>query len=458
MWLADRVKARLPGETGGFAAAIMAGDRSGIDQDTLTALRVSNLAHLLAISGLHMALLTGFVFSSLRLGFAAVPRVGLRVPAKKVSAVGALIAGGGYLALSGGNVATERAFIMVGVMFCAILVDRRALSLRAVAIAALLVLAVQPEAMLGPGFQMSFAATTALVAVFNLVREYEFSLGHRWLQPVFALFLSSLVAGLATAPIAAAHFNQIAHYGLIANLLSVPLMGVLVIPSAVLAACLMPFGLDFLALWAMGFGLDWILGVATWVSSLDGARGMVPTPGTSVLPMIALGALFVILWQGRWRVLGTVPILAGFAVWAMTDRPAVLISDTGSLVGVMTDNGRALNREQGAGFVALNWLENDGDPRSQATAFGQWTDEVATTWPLVALRGQKAADGISNCEGLQWIVLNKDPETVPDLQDCSVVTPSTLRRTGSIALFERDGHLEPVTARQISGTRLWNDQ
>ncbi len=204
MWLADRVKDRLPGETGGFAAAIMAGDRSGIGQEALTALRVSNLAHLLAISGLHMALLTGFVFSALRLGFAAWPRVGLRVPAKKLSAVGALLVGAGYLALSGGNVATERAFIMVAVMLCAILVDRRALSLRAVAIAALIALALQPEALLGPGFQMSFAATTALVAVFNAFRDTEFTYVPRWLRPVIAVFMSSLVAGLATAPIAAA--------------------------------------------------------------------------------------------------------------------------------------------------------------------------------------------------------------------------------------------------------------
>ncbi|MEM6483165.1 MAG: ComEC/Rec2 family competence protein, partial [Pseudomonadota bacterium] len=222
MALSARVQALLPGETGAFAAAIMTGDRSGMGQETLTALRVSNLAHLLAISGLHMGLLAGFVFGVIRLGLAALPGIGLRWPIKKIAALGAMAAAAGYLALSGGNVATERAFIMVSVMLLAVLADRRALSLRGVALAACIILVLRPEALLGPGFQMSFAATTALVGVFAALRDRERRWGPNWLRPVFALLVSSSVAGFATAPIAAAHFNQIAHYGLIANLVSVP--------------------------------------------------------------------------------------------------------------------------------------------------------------------------------------------------------------------------------------------
>ncbi|MEO0751585.1 MAG: ComEC/Rec2 family competence protein [Pseudomonadota bacterium] len=455
MSLSSHVQSRLPGDTGGFAAAIMAGDRSGIAQETLKDLRVSNLAHLLAISGLHMALLTGFVFSALRLGFAAVPRVGLRVPAKKLSAIGALVVGAGYLGLSGGNIATERAFIMVAVMFCAVLVDRRAVSLRSVAIAALVVLALRPEALLGPGFQMSFAATVALVFVFNVVRDHNLSFGPGWMQPILGVFLSSLVAGLATAPIAAAHFNQFAHYGLIANLLSVPLMGVLVMPAAMLAACLMPFGLDFVPLWVMGLGLDWILGVAHWTSGLDGARGMVLSPGPGVLPLLSLGALFVILWRGRARALGVLPFVAGLVLWSGTERPVILIADTGGLIGVMTEEGRALNRERGNGFVALNWLENDGDNADQVGAFTRWQASDAA-WPIVALRGQKAVDAVSGCAGAKWLVMNKTPASVLQFEGCEVLTPASLRHTGAVALYERDGALEPLTARQVTGARLWN--
>ena len=222
MGLSDRVQAGLPGEAGAFAAAIMSGDRSGMGQETLRALRLSNLAHLLAISGLHMGLLAGFVFAAFRVGFSLIPAVGLRVPAKKISALGALAVAAVYLGLSGGNVATERAFVMAAVALVAVMADRRVLSLRAVAVAAVIVLVLRPEALLGPGFQMSFAATTALVAVFGWLRDARVPLGPKWLRPVVAVVVSSAVAGAATAPVAAAHFNQFAHYGLVANLLSVP--------------------------------------------------------------------------------------------------------------------------------------------------------------------------------------------------------------------------------------------
>ncbi|MEQ8292094.1 MAG: ComEC/Rec2 family competence protein [Marinovum algicola] len=455
MWLSDRVQARVPGETGAFAAAIMTGDRSGIGQDTLKALRISNLAHLLAISGLHLGLLAGVVFGAVRLGFAAVPYLGLRLPAKKIAAGVAVAAAAGYYSLSGGNVATERAFVMVAVMLFAVMADRRALSLRAVAMAALIVLVLRPEAMLGPGFQMSFAATTALVAVFGWFRDREISLGPRWLRPAVAVAVSSLVAGLATAPIAAAHFNQVAHYGLPANLLSVPLMGVLVMPAALVSVCLLPFGLEWLPLWLMGQGLGWILGVAHWISGLEGARGTVPGPGPAVLPLIAVGALLLILWQGRFRVAGLVPAALGALLWVQTGRPDVLISDTGALVGVMTEKGRALSKPRGAGFVADIWLENDGDPEEQEAAHDRWGDVAGTGWPVIALPGKRAAEALTTCRRDDWIVLTAAPTVeLP----CRVITPETLRATGAIALFDEGGKIRQVTAREVTGARLWNTQ
>jgi competence protein ComEC len=459
MALSARVQAGLPGEAGAFAAAITSGDRSGMGQETLRALRVSNLAHLLAISGLHMGLLAGFVFAVLRLGFAVVPALGLRVPAKKLSALGALAAAAVYLGLSGGNVATERAFVMAAVALVAVMADRRMLSLRAVAVAAVIVLVLRPEALIGPGFQMSFAATTALVAVFGWLRDAEVPLGPRWLRPVVAVVVSSAVAGAATAPVAAAHFNQFAHYGLIANLLSVPLMGVLVMPAAVLAACLMPLGLEALALWVMGLGLEWILGVAHWVSELEGARGTVVRPDAEVLPLLALGALLVVLWQGRARWIGLAPLGLSVALWMQAERPDVLISDNGSLIGVMTEKGRALNRARGSGFVAMNWLENDGVALKQESAAALWQEGQAPV-PIIALRGKRGLAGFTGCDPGDWVVMNTRPEergTFGALP-CRVVHPGTLRETGALALYlEKDGVRE-VSARHVTGTRLWNDQ
>ncbi|MDK3072469.1 ComEC/Rec2 family competence protein [Sedimentitalea sp. JM2-8] len=456
MAASNRVRELLPGDVGGFAAAVTTGDRSGVGQDALDALRASNLAHLLAISGLHMGLLAGFVFAALRVGLSLVPAFALRFPVKKVAALGALGAAAGYLALSGGNVATERAFIMVAVVLIAVLVDRRAFSLRAVAMAALIVLVLRPEALLGPGFQMSFAATTALVAFFGWLRDADLPRAPNFVKPVLGVVLSSAIAGLATAPVGAAHFNTMSHYGLIANLLSVPLMGILVIPAAVLALLLAPFGLEMVGLYPMGMGLRWILGVAHFVTDLDGAQGYVPGPGHWVLPMLSLGCLWVMLWQGRARLAGLAPVVLAFLLWAQTERPAVLVADTGGLVGVMTAEGRALSKARGAGFIAGNWLENDGDGSDQPTAAGRWPgaeDKVRTfsagPIEIVHVIGKTGAARMDSCAAGQIVVASvplrlKGP--------CEVYDSKRLLDTGSLAIS--GGMI--VTAQERSGRRIWN--
>jgi competence protein ComEC len=451
-----RVQGVLKGDIGGFAAAIITGDRSGMGQGALQALRGSNLAHLLAISGLHMGLLAGFVFAVLRLLLALVPAVALRVPVKKLAAIGALAVAAGYLALSGGNVATERAFVMVAVVLGAVLVDRRAFSLRAVAMAALIVLALRPEALLGPGFQMSFAATTALVAVFGWLRDAEIRPAPNWLKPVLGVVISSTVAGAATAPYAAAFFNTLAHYGLVANLLSVPLMGVLVIPAAVLAACLAPFGLEAIGLWFMGLGLRWILAVATWVSGLDGARGFVVSPGPFVIPLLSLGALWLILWQGKARFAGLVPVVFAFWLWSGTERPAILVADTGGLVGVMTQQGRALSKPRGAGFVASVWLENDGDGSAQPDAAARWPGQEGrvrviqtASREIVHITGKRAAAGFDDCKAGQVVIVSVPLELNGP---CEVFDQKRLRATGSLAITDKD----ILSARDLSGRRIWN--
>ncbi|MBP0481867.1 ComEC/Rec2 family competence protein [Sagittula salina] len=461
--LSARVQRELPGETGAFAAAIMTGDRSGMGQEPLDALRASNLAHLLAISGLHMGLLAGFVFAALRLGLLLVPRVRHHWPVKKFAAFGALLASAGYLALSGGNVATERAFVMVAVALTALMLDRRALSLRSVAIAALMVLVWQPEALLGPGFQMSFAATVALVAVFEQVTKAQAGRRlPRWAGAVLSLVVSSAVAGAATAPVGMAHFNQASVYGLAANLVSVPVMGVLVMPLAVVAAILMPLGLEALPLWFMGLGLDWILGVAREVSSWQGATRPVVAPAPVVLPLIAVGGLILCLWRGRGRLAGMLPVAVALMLWVRTDRPPVLIADTATLVGILTPEGRGLSRAQGAGFVASNWLENDGSRATQEAAAGHWPGSVADRLArapvlgveVLHVQGKHAARALTRCHTSQVVVSSVD---IAVAGGCAVFDPQRLAQTGSVALWpaEKGTGLRMVTAAEVSGQRLW---
>ncbi|WP_420587004.1 ComEC/Rec2 family competence protein [Ruegeria sp.] len=456
MAISDRVRAILPGETGGFAAAVTTGDRSGMGQETLKSLRASNLAHLLAISGLHMGLLTGFVFLVFRVGLSAIPFVALRLPVRKLAAVGALIAAVIYLMLSGGNVATERAFVMASVMLGAILIDRRAISLRAVAVAALIVLILRPESLLSPGFQMSFAATTALVAVFGALRDYGPLPGPKWVKPVAGLLMSSAIAGLATAPIGAAHFNTMSHYGLLANMLSVPVMGTIVVPAAFVAAVLATVGLEATALHVMGIGLDWILFVSDRVSKLDGAQGYVSSPPSYVLPMFALGAVWLALWKGHAKWVGLVPVVASFLLWGQGSRPEVLIADSGGLVGIMTEDGRALSKEKGSGFVATVWLENDGDGVDQATAAGRWPQQAngvrRNVWrgkELVHITGKRAAAGFTECKEDQIVVSSV---ALSLKGECGVFDLDRLTQTGSLALSE--GKIR--TSRAAIGHRLWS--
>ncbi|PIE15294.1 MAG: competence protein [Rhodobacterales bacterium] len=452
----------VPGDAGAFAAAITTGDRSGMRQSVLRDLRASNLAHLLAISGLHMGLLTTFVFTALRYGLALVPGLNLRWPTRKIAALGALVVAGFYLLLSGGNIATERAFIMVAVMLVAILLNRRALSLRSVALAAIIVLIRRPEALTGPGFQMSFAATTALVVVFSWLSNHPWGRMPKLLQPVFTVLVSSCVAGAATAPVAAAHFNQLAHYGVLANMLTVPLMGVLVIPAAVLAALLYPLGLAWVGLSLVGWGAMWILAVAHWVASMQGAISHVVMPMPLVLPLMALGMLWLILWQGRLRFAGIAVALLGLGLWGQSQRPEVLIAPGGGLIGVLGEEGRSLNKPRGDGFAAQSWLENDGDgDTDQARAFarGGFSGEKGQLWfelggqRFAHISGRGAARRLDQaCAVSDWVITSLKAEIQGP---CRSLTPRKLRDTGAVA-FRRVGEgVQMVSAHDLTGRRLW---
>jgi competence protein ComEC len=463
MALSAYVQAQVSGKAGGFAAAITTGDRSGLDPAVSQALRDTNLAHLLAISGLHMGLLTGFIFAALRVVLAP---LALWLPTRKLAAAGALAVGAVYLALSGGNVATERAFVMVAVALCAVLLDRRAISLRSVAVAALIVLTLRPEALLAPGFQLSFAATVTLVAAFRaLVALRLRDRAPLGTQPILAFFVSATVAGLATLPIAAAHFNRMASWGLIANLTAPPVMGTIVAPAGVLAALLAPFGLDWIGFWIMAQGLSWIILVAETISAWPGSVRFVPAPPGAVLPLLALGGLAVVLMKGRVRWAGVAPMLAGLALWAADDRPAVLVADTGGLVGVMTDEGRALSRARASSFVARTWLENDGQGLDQPAAAALWPgDDLLRVWPVAGGRivhapGKRALARLESCDADTLLVTTRRDvaDLLPPAARCEVLGPQRLAQTGSLALSRRPDGWSMTSAAHETGRRMWND-
>jgi len=398
------------------------------------------------------------------------PYAALHWPIRKIAAIAGLITGAIYLAMSGANIATQRAFIMVAVMFVALLFDRRALSLRSVAMAALILLVWRPEAVLGAGFQMSFAATTALIVAFGRLRHTKFGHLPKWIKPVAAVLASSLIAGIATAPFAAAHFNIIASYGLLANLLAVPVMGLVVMPGALLAAGFIPLGFETAGLWIMGLGIDWILWVAQFVSNLEGGVRFVPMPGPWVLPLMVFGGICILLRPGpRLRKFGGVPLVLGALIWSVTPRPDILISQSGALIGVRGPSGLVLSKEKGESFAATNWLQNDGDMSTQTEAFartGFAHRRARSDWPslnpdlqieqIVQLRGKNASILARDVCLLGVVLVSLKPLNEPQ-GPCAIFDPARLRDTGSVAVQFTKNDMVWSYANAISGARLWTD-
>jgi competence protein ComEC len=455
--------ARMEGQAGAFAAGAMTGDRSAITEETVQALRDSSLAHLLAISGMNMAFLTAFVFALVRYGLALVPYIALRVNTKKVAAVVSLGVAFFYLLLSGANVATERAFIMIAVFLGAVLLDRRVFTLRSVAVAGMILLLTKPESLLEPGFQMSFAATVALIVGFaGMDRSIYRERLSRWAMPVFTLVLSSVIGGFATAPYAAAHFNRFTDYGLLANILTVPVMGAVIMPMGALAALLAPVGLAWLPLWAMELGARWILFVAHWIAGWQGAVTPIPEPAPWALPVLTLGAIFVILWQGRLRWAGLVPVVLALGLWPLDERPLLLIAGDGKLVGLTGPEGRALSAASGGGFAAESWLENDGDLAAQTEAAARvgFQGPKGERWfnlaglQAVALSGKGAVEKLPRaCAEADLVILAADVEAMaPD--DCALIDAEVLTATGALAITMGPEGLRFQPTRGAS--RLWS--
>lgn len=376
LWLQDsrrraasNIAARIGGQEGAVAAALVTGDRTRLSKQTKTELRAAGLSHLLAISGLHMGLAVGVVFFGARAGLALFPGIVLHYPIKKWAAVVAFIAGAGYLAVSGASVSTIRAFIMAAIALGAILVDRQAISLRTVAIAAVVILVTQPEVLVQAGFQMSFAAVVALVAVYERWgrRASRAGWGNRSAVEkagsyVFGIGLTSLIAGLATAPFAAAHFNRITAYGLLGNLAAMPVMAMLIMPAAVIACFLSPFGISQPAWTLMGWGIGLVLDIAHWIAQLPGADTLIASPPDWTLPVLALGGIALAIHRQIWmRISAGVLVAIGLSGFFFADRPDILAGRWGQTVAIRGADGILhLTGRKPKSYDAKQWLRRDG--------------------------------------------------------------------------------------------------
>lgn len=481
LWVADvrlaltaRIRAAIADPAAGaVAAALITGDRAAIPAAVNDAMRDSGLAHLLSISGLHLSLVAGIVLLSLRTLLAAVEPVALRRPIKKWAAAGALAVSFAYLQLSGGSVPTQRAFLMIAIVLVAILADRTAVTMRSIALAAMAVLVIAPDSMLGPSFQMSFAAVVALVAVYEAAqprltawRRDGGALRRVWLY-VGGTLLTTLVAGLATTPFGIYHFNRLQLYALAANLVAIPITGFWIMPWAVAAFALMPLGLDGWALAAMGWGVDAVIAVAYAVAAWPGAVWPVAAMPAWGLGLVAFGGLWLCLWRGAWRLCGAPAVAAGLASIAVAAPPDVLVDPGGRLLAVRAADGSiVLSGRRKTDFDADTWTRRAGH-------------ESAAAWPETGVAG----GGRLRCDALgcvyqaagQVVAFAKDPAALAE--DCGraavvvtlssmrrracarpalLIDPGRLRREGTHALWLRPDGVKVETVAADRGDRPWS--
>jgi competence protein ComEC len=522
LWLAalrgsigDRIRSILPGDKGAFAASLVNDERRAISPETIEALRVSGLAHIIAISGLNMALSAGIFYVGMRYALSLFPGTAQRLPTKKIAAVGALITVTAYYFISGFGVSAERAFVMMAIMLVAVLFDRPSVSLRNVALAAIAILILSPSDVLGPSFQMSFAATLALVSGYAVwtrrpIRERRF-LPRVVAGPVtvvgrfFAgIATTSFIGGASTAIFSIEHFHRLATYGLVANLAAMPVVSFIVMPLGMLATLMMPFGLDHYPWKATGYGLDLVIVIARTVAAWGGNVPFGRLPAW-FFPAFIAGFLVMTMLRTRLRHSGLAIILAAVATVSLTARqpgPKLLIAEDGDLVAIYRDGRLLPNRARPPDFTFKQWqnglaafgeqppkmLPKDdstpsarrkpGAPRLRLGSEEQTTLRLA----MEAALDEVPAGGFA-CHGKDWCVAmlenGKMLVTIDDgaylgpacdtadivvtparmrLDRCRsgarVLTAASLRRTGSIEIALTDGQL--ITPAFQSIERPWN--
>lgn len=325
-----------------LVSALLTGIKGRISPEVYDSFRNSGLAHLLAISGLHLALFGGFIFVLLRRLLCLWPTLVLKYSSKKMAAVGALMATFGYMLLAGGTIPTVRAFIMIGLLFIAILFGRVRISFRVLCVAAIVILFLYPESVLSVSFQMSFIAVFALI-LWNEYRERE-TKSHlklvSFLDYITATVLTALIAGLATMPIAGWHFGEISVGGFLANIIAVPLTALWIMPCGLLVLLLMPFGWHqpIQALMEVGTGL--LMDIADYVSGLPFSHFAIDVQMMGILWVAVVTVLLLLFLPKYWKQTGVCAAVVLVAVTSfLTKSPQVTWLSGGEVVLLNTPTG-----------------------------------------------------------------------------------------------------------------------
>ena len=471
--LARRIVNDLGPRTGGLAAAMTTGHEAFIPPQQVEDLRAAGLAHIISISGLHMAIVGGFAFASARLAIAAWPWLALRVNGKKLAALFGLAAVLGYLLLSGAPAPAERAAITASVAFAAILADRQAISLHSLALAALAILTLQPEAVTEPGFQMSFAATAALVALAELwtppVREINTPWPIRVVQAAgtwaAVSIAASFVAGLATGPFAMQHFNRVSTWGLAANLAVAPISSFLMMPALAVGAALTPLGLGHPPLAVAGLGVELMLRIAHAAATAPHAMLTVASAPAWALPAAFLGILWLCLWRGRLRWAG-LPLAFAVNLAPRPPAPDAWVAADGAALAIRHGEAAVLFRPDVKRFAADLWARRRGlvpseaeAPRDALYACDRWSCIPRPGAPsLAAVWSRRPVDAVrmtALCARAE-VVIVRGTAGAGDCPRSLVLDADAFAARGAVELHRTASGWRAVWAQDLRGRRPWS--
>jgi competence protein ComEC len=354
-----RVRALVPGPSGAIASAFVTGDQGGIPEPVAQVWRDAGIAHMLSVGGLHIAVVVGVAMVGTRRLLALSPRLALGWPLRTIAALAGALAAIAYATLAGLQVPIVRAALAALFVLAGILLGRQALALRSVAIAAFAILLVRPEALMGPSFQLTFAAIVALVAAFNtrwgrrlLEPGEDEGAPARWRRRGLALLVGGVVAQAALAPIALYHFNRDGLFGVASNLVAIPLTEFVGMPLLMLMLVAETVGAGAPFGWALGQLLDLVTAIGAWFAGLPGAVARLPAMPLAAFAAIIGGGLWLSLWAGRARLLGLAPIAAGLAAAASAGPADLFVTGDGRHLGVVAADGRvAMLRPRAGSFV-----------------------------------------------------------------------------------------------------------
>lgn len=454
---------------------LMTGHKTILDPEDTDALRKAGLAHILAISGLHIGMVAGFLFFLIRWGLLLNHRFAIEHPIKKYAAIGAILCTLFYVLMVGSAIPAVRAFLMTSIVLMALVFDRMPFSMRLVAVAATVILVVKPESLLSPSFQLSFAAVASLIFFYQetrgfWVRQYQnANIFKRSAFYLLAVIATTLIASLATAPLILFHFQELPlHNSIVSNLLAMPVLSFIVMPFCVLSYILMPLSLDFVPMMVAAKGATFILAMAHDLAEWENSIWRPQALPLISLVSLSVGILLFMAVKGRVRLLGFVFVFAAIIPVTMVSVPDLVVSETGKVVVIKDDQDNLwISQRRSERFISDSWVTYFG---YEDKGFFSWNDYKHTDINQQRLLSCDEMSCLAIVDG-HPIAFPKHPSSID--QDCNIadiiisrfsirnsqcnvdtiIDWWDLRNNGAHAIWLAENRI--LTVREERGKRPW---